>query len=213
MSKSLTKNSSTSERVLFHLKTRGPTAASEIAAHFKITHMGAHKALGALGEAGLVTYEDIVSGRGRPKRSYALTEAGHARFPDRHSELTVELIRDVRTTFGEEGLTKLIAAREERQLKRYGVKLTDKLATRLKHLTKMRAAEGYMAHVEPGENNNFILIEDHCPICAAAASCQGFCRSELNIFEKILGPDVKITREEHLLSGGRRCAYRIGELD
>jgi predicted ArsR family transcriptional regulator len=57
-----------------------------------------------------------------------------------------------------------------------------------------------------------LLIEDHCPICAAAETCQGFCRSELAIFQKTLGEDVEITREEHLLSGGRRCTYRIRKL-
>ena len=47
------------------------------------------------------------------------------------------------------------------------------------------------------------------PICAAAAACQGFCRSELQIFQAVLGEDVQVTRTEHILSGARRCAYRI----
>lgn len=56
------------------------------------------------------------------------------------------------------------------------------------------------------------MIEDHCPICAAATSCQGFCRSELDIFKMVLGKDVNVVREEHLLSEGRRCAYRISKV-
>lgn len=206
-------NSTTSERVLFHLKTRGSCTTKEIAAQFAITHMGAHKVLQGLLENGLVKFEDVASGRGRPKRNYELSEAGHARFPDRHSDLTVELIKNVRDTFGEEGLSKIIEVREHQQLDRYSALKSDKLKPKVEHLAKMRAAEGYMAHVEEAAENEFLLIEDHCPICAAAETCQGFCRSELNIFEKILGPDVKITREEHILSGGRRCAYRIVALD
>ena len=77
----------------------------------------------------------------------------------------------------------------------------------------MRAAEGYMARVEDDGTGELILIEDHCPICAAAESCQGFCRSELAIFQMVLGTGVEITREEHILSGGRRCAYRIRPLE
>ncbi|HEX4510280.1 MAG TPA: MarR family transcriptional regulator, partial [Burkholderiaceae bacterium] len=44
---------------------------------------------------------------------------------------------------------------------------------------------------------------------AAATTCQGFCRSELAVFQRCLGPDCVVERTEHVLAGGRRCAYRI----
>lgn len=46
-------------------------------------------------------------------------------------------------------------------------------------------------------------------ICAAATSCQGFCRSELSMFRDLLGPEADVERTEHLLQGARRCAYLI----
>ena len=33
-----------------------------------------------------------------------------------------------------------------------------------------------MAEVEPQDDGSLLLIENHCPICAAATSCQSFCR-------------------------------------
>lgn len=204
---------STSERVLFHLKTIGPASAHDIAARFEMTHMGAHKVLQGLLDARLVQFEDVASGRGRPKRTYTLSEAGHGRFPDRHADLAVEMIDNVRELFGDAGLDKLIAARETQQIARYGDMLGKSLKQRVAHLAKLRAAEGYMARVETNDDGSFVLIEDHCPICAAATSCQGFCRSELAIFQRVLGDDVEIIRAEHLLSDGRRCAYRIRALE
>ena len=47
------------------------------------------------------------------------------------------------------------------------------------------------------------------PICVAATACQGFCRAELDTFREVLGPDVSVEREEHIVQGDRRCAYRI----
>lgn len=47
------------------------------------------------------------------------------------------------------------------------------------------------------------------PICAAASQCQGFCRAELRMFSTLLGQFAEVERVEHLLSGARRCAYRI----
>jgi predicted ArsR family transcriptional regulator len=52
-------------------------------------------------------------------------------------------------------------------------------------------------------------VENHCPICAAATACQGFCRSELAIFREMLGPTCDIERTEHIIQGARRCAYLI----
>lgn len=66
-----------------------------------------------------------------------------------------------------------------------------------------------MAECEPLEDGAFLLIESHCPICAAARSCQGLCRSELAVCRAVLGSDVRVERSEHVLAGARRCAYRI----
>ena len=63
------------------------------------------------------------------------------------------------------------------------------------------------------ENNDYFLIENHCPICAAATECQGFCRSELNNFQQLLGDAFTVERVEHIVSGGQRCTYRIRTKD
>jgi predicted ArsR family transcriptional regulator len=75
-------------------------------------------------------------------------------------------------------------------------------------LAEIRAREGYMAGWQK-DGKGFLLLENHCPICAAARACQGFCRSELDLFRHVLGPDVAVERVEHILLGARRCAYRI----
>ena len=67
-----------------------------------------------------------------------------------------------------------------------------------------------MARVER-DGEDWLLIEDHCPICAAARTCQGFCRSELQLFQDIVGQGATVIREEHLLSDSRRCVYRIAQ--
>jgi len=66
---------------------------------------------------------------------------------------------------------------------------------------------------EAEPDGSFLLIENHCPICAAAKTCQGFCRSELELFRAAFGAGTSVTRQEHLLSDGRRCAYRVTSLE
>ena len=200
---------STADRVLMRLKSHGPQTAQDIADAFAVSVMGAHKVLGALGCSGLVRHEDVSAGRGRPRRVFSLTEAGHNRFPNRHAELNAELIDLIRQSFGQEGLDRLIGEREGRQRARYVVRDKTSLFDKLAALAELRAAEGYMARVEPEEDGSFLLVEDHCPICAAATACQGFCRSELAIFRDALGDNAEVNREEHLMGGGRRCTYRV----
>ena len=52
------------------------------------------------------------------------------------------------------------------------------------------------------EGDGYVLIENHCPICVAATACQGFCRSELDTFREVLGPDVSVERIEHIVEWG-----------
>ena len=81
---------------------------------------------------------------------------------------------------------------------------------RIAALADIRTREGYMAEYREAEDGEgWLLIENHCPICAAATACQGFCRSELAIFREMLGPECSIERTEHIVHGARRCAYRI----
>lgn len=79
----------------------------------------------------------------------------------------------------------------------------------MRRLADLRTAEGYVAESVEQPNGDVLLIEHHCPICDAASTCQGFCTAELQLFERALGPDVNVAREQHLLSGDTRCAYRI----
>ena len=200
----------TPDRLLYQLKSRGPQPAATLAGACAITPMGAHKQLQALQDQGLVSSRDEAVGPGRPRRLWTLPPAGHARFPDRHGDLAVQLIRQAAAVLGPQAVDQLISAREREQQAAYDAALAGlaTLGARVRRLAELRAAEGYMARAEK-DGKAWLLVEDHCPICAAAASCQDLCRSEQRIFERCLGESVRVERVEHVLAGGRRCAYRV----
>jgi len=202
----------TADQILFLLKTRGPKTAQQLAEILDLTSMGTRRHLEAAQEKGLVNYADVAEKVGRPSRRWLLTEAGHARFPDRHADLTVQLIDQVRQLFGDAGMDRLIASREVASEAFYRETVGDgaaPLPQRVAALAQARDVEGYMAEVETQPDGSLLLVENHCPICAAARACQNFCRSELEVFQRVLGPDCSVERTEHQLSGSRRCAYRI----
>ena len=48
-------------------------------------------------------------------------------------------------------------------------------------LAAMRTDEGYMAEVQAQADGSFLLLEKHCPICAAAVACTGLCGKKLGL--------------------------------
>ncbi|MGS0680988.1 helix-turn-helix transcriptional regulator [Shewanella sp. 125m-7] len=200
----------TSDKILQMLKTQGQLTAKVIATELGLTTMGVRQHLQALEENRDVVFEDRKATRGRPTRYWALTPKSNSHFSDRHEELTVQLIDSVKTIFGDQGLEQLIAHREQMSLALYQTTLaaSSDLESKLQALAKLRTDEGYMATLEHSDGC-YWLLENHCPICAAASACLNFCRSELQLFQTLLHDDAIVSREEHIIEGARRCAYKV----
>ena len=183
-----------------------------LAERLAITTMGIRQHLAQLEQNDLVRAgEPVPQKRGRPVVQWHLTDQGHARFPDAHAQMTTELIASVRDVLGEVALDKVIEARAAHTSTQYKAALQSckSLPDKIARLVALRTAEGYMAEMESLSDNQYRLIEQHCPICIAATSCQGFCRTELVCFQELFEGLATVRREEYLLAGARRCTYLI----
>ncbi len=208
--------STAKRRIIERLKRADTATAPELAAEFGLTDTAIRQHLEALENAELVervsppNSATTVGGRGRPPVHWRLAASASSLFADRHSDLTVDLIMSIRDALGEDALEAVVRTRAERQLATYRVAIDDdaSVSDRVHRIAELRSAEGYLAEAVEGDGH-MTLVEHHCPIRDAADSCAGLCSAELNLFQKALGPDVTVAREQHLLEGGQRCAYRI----
>lgn len=198
----------TGDRMLTLLKTRGGMSTRALAEALGISVPAVRQHLKA--RAAEVTCERLRQGVGRPAQIWRLSARGQARFPDTHAELTVRLIGFIEEGLGPEAMDTVLAASYRDQETRYRARLASarNLGERVRRLADLRREEGYMAEARR-DGRSWVLVEHHCPICAAATACQGFCRNELALFRSVLGPDITVERTEYLLEGGDRCAYRI----
>ncbi len=198
------------ERALWILKTKGPLSVITLAKELNVTTEGARFNILKLASEGLVLSETVSKGRGRPQQIWSLTATGNSRFPDTHADLTVKLIQKTREILGEKALDAVIEAHSAEIRNSYlnAVSGVDTLEKRIQILTEMRNNEGYMAGYTQ-EYDHFLIYENHCPICAAATICQGFCRSELETFQAVLGEKTTVERLDHIVSGATRCTYKI----
>ena len=198
----------TKERLLLLLKSRGPMTTKALAAALGVSVPATRTHLRSLGDQ--VSAVSAPSGVGRPAQTWQLTETAQAQFPDTHSELTVRILESVERALGSAGLESVIADRYRQTEAHYLAEVAGakSLAGRLKRLVRLRSEEGYMAELEK-TSEGWLLLENHCPICAAATACQGFCSNELELFRQVLGPGAEVERVEYLLEGGRRCSYLV----
>jgi predicted ArsR family transcriptional regulator len=193
------------------LKTEGATDALRLAARLGLTAMAVRQHLYQLQRQKLVTAEERPVPLGRPAKYWQLTRQADRLFPDAYAEVGLALIEAVGDAFGEAGLNRVLESRYARQRAAYLRRIEPSLPLKekVRRLARIRTEEGYMAEVKPIGKGAFLLVENHCPICAAATACKGFCVTELDLFRAVLGPRVVVERTEHIVSGDRRCAYRI----
>lgn len=198
------------DTILRLLKLQGPQDAAGLAAEMGVTAMAVRQHLYALEAEGFVSYEEEARPVGRPAKLWRLTPAAERYFPDAHAELSAGLLSAMGKTFGDKGLSKLLKVRGKQIAADYKKRIDRDapLAERVAALAAIREEEGYMAAVQK-EEGGWLLVENHCPICVAARACSGLCQVELEVFRKALGKDALVERIDHILSGARRCAYRV----
>ncbi|OQP42758.1 transcriptional regulator [Niastella yeongjuensis] len=202
------------DRILLCIKMKGEATLALIASDLGITKEGVRQHLVKLSEDGLINTLNKSDGVGRPTTYYFLTDKALARFPDSHAQLTVDLLRSVKNLLGENALDLLIGDREKQTYSRYENELATckNIQQKLERLTALRTEEGYMAEWKESDGD-WYLTENHCPICAAATECQGFCRAELRNFKQLLGNGYEVTRVQHIITDGTKCVYKIRATD
>jgi predicted ArsR family transcriptional regulator len=192
------------------LKQQGGQTAQSLSEELEVSAMAIRQHLYQLENEALVTYELEKRPIGRPAKLWKLTDAANRFFPDAHGELAVDLVGALKKTFGADGLSRIVAERAKAHVAAYRKRIRPdaSLLQRLRDLAALRTEEGYMAEVLR-ESGGYTLVENHCPIYAAASACTGLCSAELDVFQAVLGKNVEIERTEHILDGARRCAYAV----
>ena len=190
------------------LKRRGPLPVEDIADHLDVTVSGARQHLSSLERDGVVTYQRIRQGPGRPRHLYELTERGDALFPRRYAELLNELLGYVREAdpslvdrvFGRRAQRRADAARD----RLHG----ESLAERLRDVVGILDDEGYYPELDPQDDGSWRLVVRNCPVRALGERYASACTAEVGYLRRLL-PGADVRRTAHLLNGQPFCAYEI----
>jgi DeoR family transcriptional regulator, suf operon transcriptional repressor len=198
----------TRRAVLNALKKRGEMTAEELAEILEMTVSGVRQQLTGLQRDGLVAYEEIRSGPGRPRHSYRLTPAADALYPRAYAELTNELLQYIEDA-DPEMVDNIFERRRERRIAA-GRERLDGLPypAKVTELAKILDEDGYLADWQECDDGTYLVTERNCAIFGVAMRYGQACGSELEFIRAVL-PDARVERIAHMVAGAHNCSYRI----
>lgn len=206
---------STKQDILQRLLKQGQATAQELAETLEISPQAIRRHLKDLEAEGLIQYQSVQAGMGRPQHVYQLSRQGRDRFPDRYGEFAMSLLDTLAQTVGREQVSSILRKQWERKAQEYRDRLHTggSVRDRVALLVELRRAEGYMAEWYPADANGdeaegYVITEYNCAISDIAESFPSVCGHELEMFSAAL-PDCAVERTHWLIHGEHRCGYLI----
>jgi predicted ArsR family transcriptional regulator len=207
--------SRTRDRVLRVVSQEGPVSITTLVDRLGLTETAVRRQVDALHAEGLVESREATGPRrrGRPAKSWVLTEHGHRALVSDYDHLAGEALRFMRATAGEAAVKAFadqrIAALEERYAERLA-SAGDTTAARADALVDALNADGFAASARPvGAPGNSIpgagvqLCQGHCPVQHVATEFPELCEAETEAFSRLLG--VHVQRLATLAHGDHVC--------
>jgi DeoR family transcriptional regulator, suf operon transcriptional repressor len=198
----------TRRALLNELKKRGTSSAEDLAAKLDLTISGVRQQLTALQRDGLVAFEEIRGGPGRPRHLYRLTPAADALYPRAYAELTNELL-DYVADADPELVEAIFDRRRQRRIEGARARLMGRTPPdKIAELTRILDEDGYLADCERVDDSTWLVTERNCAIFGVAMKYGQACGSEIEFIRAVL-PEAAVERISHMVAGAHNCSYRV----
>lgn len=181
---------------------------TELAREMAISGMGVRRHLAALAADGLVERTSCTqAGPGRPPAGWRLTASGREMFPRRYDTLALDVLDEL----SPDELVGVLARRNDKQVVQYEAAVAScaDLPEQVAEVARLRDLAGYQAEWTPGQDETLVLTENNCAIHRVAEHHPAVCAMELSLLQRVLGPEVEVTRLAHAMAGDPVCAYCI----
>jgi predicted ArsR family transcriptional regulator len=180
----------------------GPQSAADLAERLGLSPAAIRRHLDALVAAGhLVEREPRPSaqrGRGRPARTYALTDAGRTALPHAYDDLASTALRYLQQTGGQDAVMAFAEHRATGLSTALDAAVTSgaPLVTRVQALAGALTEAGYASTTQavgadPAAAQGIQLCQHHCPVAHVAAEFPQLCEAETRALERVLGTYVQ----------------------
>lgn len=200
-------------QILYSLRTDGGAPPEQIAERVGASRTGVLQQLRTLEAAGLVTRTIVRHGVGRPRHLYDLTAGAQDLFPANYLGLAQSMLRGVESIGGDDLVDAVFQARREQLKERLSRRIAQhfpqggSLWDRVREVATFQDESGYLGRATRDADGTIRLSEHNCAIHDVSGQYHQACAAELQLFGEVL--DANVSRECHIVAGGRSCTYRI----
>ncbi len=176
---------------------RGPQSAAALAEQLGLSPAAIRRHLDALVADGLLVEREprpsAQRGRGRPARTYALTDAGRAAFPHAYDDLASTALRYLRDTGGEDAVDGVRRAPRRDPGRAPEARRRRRCAARHSRRGPGPSADRPRLRFDdrPRPASGVQICQHHCPVAHVAAEFPELCEAETRAFEQVLGTYVQ----------------------
>jgi len=207
-------NNKVSDNIVQYLKYHGPQTAQALASAFAVTPMAIRQHLYIHNKNELVTFQDIKSARGRPKRLWRLTPKSERLYVDnaaiQFSLFLNALIRQklitqlkIANLYQETLLSRFVSTAKLIEKNKLHVSL-DEILLVLSHEAN---ALGYLFEYEKSGSSNYSVIEHHEPMKKLCDKHDFISEIEMNKYHFILSDSCEVKVMNHILRGHYSSQY------
>lgn len=178
----------TRERVASLLLRTGGATAADLGTALGLSPAAVRRHLDAMLADGTVAESDapLTGRRGRPAKTFTITEAGREAFPHAYDDLAASALRFLAETGGDAVVRQFAAARVAELETRYADVAAAPVEERPERLAQALSRDGYAATAAGGE-----VCQHHCPVQHVAEQFPQLCEAETDFFARLLGSPVR----------------------
>lgn len=186
------------------LKERGPSTAEDLAAATYLSIAATRSHLLTLERSGMVTYNRIRGGVGRPTHLYRLTDRGELLFPQCYTALGEVLLEGARG--GATVPDTIWQAIEESQMSSFALDSTGALPSRrVARIAQAFETKGFAPHVTREQRGEWRIELRHCPLVMLARRYPELCETERRIVRRAAGDGAEVEYVQHRGAGSPFC--------
>jgi predicted ArsR family transcriptional regulator len=195
----------TREQILTLLQHEGESDVQGLAEALSLSIPTIRHHLTILERDALINRQPLRGQVGRPKHVFSLSSKGQAQFPKRYAQLSLELLTEIKATYGCDSAEPLLERMAKRLLRERQVETADKgIEARADALVQLLNQDGFVAEWEMGEDV-LTLTQHTCPYQAVAQQHAEVCRFDTALIEGVL--DQPVRRTQCLRDGDPACTF------
>jgi predicted ArsR family transcriptional regulator len=199
---------STRGKIVTELRRRRSASAVDLAGQFGLSTNAVRQQLVTLERDGYVAERSVRRGPTKPTLEYSLTESADSLFPQQYDKMLGAVLREVKDSFGKDGLDAVLGKLGERASEKYRSKIVSADPRgRALELAALLRENGVEADVVETASGTIELREHNCPYSKTVGEHPEVCSIIHTVLHDVVSDGTR--QVESIATGGSACRFEV----